>query len=292
MMMELLLLCLCMVLCVGQALEEVISHEEGSAVSNFTRYNVTIASLKARFEELERLKLRVVSMQNNIQEAIHSLESCSQSPSSITSCFNQSTLDRFESVIAVEDDILASREQQKGKTSSNFEIFASFLAVIALYLPIIIPWLKRMESIRIWVMECLGIFDKLPNIVTTFVALFVNQQLQEANHHRRDYSDRISITWHYYEDNEEGTKSCRAVTEASLNLKDTFRDDPVLYQKIKQAILVEHEEYPPNCILVGRRIHWCQYWASWQYFFLTYLAAVGDYLLSFLPFLPQGSSCA
>lgn len=133
-------------------------------------------------------------------------------------------------------------------------------------------------------------FDSLPNALATLFIIASNRWFEQWAHDHRDNSDLLTITWHYYEDCPDGTgKNFVAVTEATINIKDAFKDDIVLYNKVKQAMYVSHAKYnyPDFCILVGRRKYWSQFICYILYLFFNIFTNIIVFFLSFIDRLIQ-----
>jgi hypothetical protein len=126
------------------------------------------------------------------------------------------------------------------------------------------------NSWRSWFWELID-YKSLIALALGFALKYYYDQI---SHHRRDFTDVITISWHFFEDHK-GKKKFFAPTEGKVSMQETFQDDTVLLTKVKLAVQTSFfPDYPPFVVLVGRRQTWVQVFRYIHYTVVTFVISV------------------
>jgi hypothetical protein len=129
-------------------------------------------------------------------------------------------------------------------------------------------------------------FEFLNTVSILSVALIyaINSYLYHIAHDRRDYTDMMTISWHTFGQGDGENVKFFAPIEATINMKEAFKDDPILYAKVKTAIFTSHEKkgYPDFCVLVGKRISWLQFYVNFLNSFVSLSISFAVLIMYFL----------
>jgi hypothetical protein len=178
---------------------------------------------------------------------------------------------------ALQNEISTMRVEMKaakGTERSFPHTYISFL--FSTYCP---TWISELYySFVKPILEFLSSFYSVPLIYAT--KTYVDYIL----HDRRDYTDMMTISFHTFGRDAEGKITFFAPLEATINMKESFKDDPLLYAKVKMAIGTSHSNkgYPEFCVLVGKRTCWWQFYCYCVYCVLTWITSFAVLIVYFL----------
>jgi hypothetical protein len=120
-------------------------------------------------------------------------------------------------------------------------------------------------------------FIDYKSLITFALCFALKYYLDQISHHRRDFTDLITISWHFFEEIEEKKDKKKkknkffAAIEGSVSMQEMFRDDAVLLAKVKLAVQTSYPGYPPFVVLVGRSKTWNQVFRYGVYTIVTFL---------------------
>jgi hypothetical protein len=118
-------------------------------------------------------------------------------------------------------------------------------------------------------------FIDYKSVITFALGYALKYYVDQISHHRRDFTDLITISWHFFEDSEQKKKKFFAAIEGSVSMQQMFQDERVLLEKVKLAVQTSFSpDYPAFVVLVGRGKTWIQVFRYSMYIIVTFIISV------------------